>query len=468
MSDRYSKLPGVARTFLTQSDILKRETAILSFHKWMDTWKLTFASLRPSHIQSFLHSPNDREIAPSTRYQYRKVLCRYLEWLYKKGVLRFDPKKLKGDTMRRLPVPEPAASYIRTLSPTHKKSSLHGYQVALRRFHRFLDSNRLSLEKLERKHMSMWLIHLSDAGLVPKTVNHHIIFVRLYIRWLYDRGTVVSYPDDLIRVSDTVKEPKYLPRPLSPRADEALQRRLEKAGDIYSLGLLLMRKTGIRNGELRSLEYNCLRHDYRGNVFLKVPLGKLDNERLVPIDKGTEALIEKLKGEDEKPIQKRFLLETKFGTQTCYQSYVIALAKASNGLDTNGRMGTHRLRHTYATALLNAGISLVSLMKLLGHTDHRMTLRYADVTQETVGKEYFEALDRLESRYAEVLNDKVCKETDTNPLKMLEDVIRRLATIAAGNNDFKPTARAVTKRIKRIQQNLKKHLHLHSLSAQNN
>jgi integrase len=173
----------------------------------------------------------------------------------------------------------------------------------------------------------MWLLHLKDAGLVPKNVNHHIIFVRLYLRWLYENDAINAFPDDLIRVSDMVKEPKYLPRPLSPSADEELQRRLKDAGDLYSLGLLLMRKTGIRNGELRSLENNCIRRDHRGNVFLKVPLGKLDNERLVPIDKNTEELIERIRSQGETPAEMRFLLETKKRTQTRYPSYIAALKK---------------------------------------------------------------------------------------------------------------------------------------------
>jgi site-specific recombinase XerD len=459
MNYKYSKLPGVAREFLSESTILKREMVVSAFHKWMDRWKLTFATLRPLHIYSFLHSPHDIKIADSTRHQYRSVLVRYLKWLHDRDLLHFDPENLRGvrgGGLHRRPMPEPAASFIRNLEPNHKKNSLNGYRTALRRFHRFLDSHSFILEKLERRHMSMWLLHLKDAGLVPKNVNHHIIFVRLYLRWLYENDAINAFPDDLIRVSDMVKEPKYLPRPLSPSADEELQRRLKDAGDLYSLGLLLMRKTGIRNGELRSLENNCIRRDHRGNVFLKVPLGKLDNERLVPIDKNTEELIERIRSQGETPAEMRFLLETKKRTQTRYPSYIAALKKASDGLDTNGKMCTHRLRHTYATALLNAGMSLVGLMKLLGHTDHRMTLRYADVTQETVAKEYFKALERLECRYSEVLNNKKAyEETEPNPYKMLDDVVHRLATMAANDDDLKSIARAITKRIKRIQRHLK-------------
>jgi Phage integrase family len=41
-----------------------------------------------------------------------------------------------------------------------------------------------------------------------------------------------------------------------------------------------------------------------------------------------------------------------------------------------GDITPHQLRHTYATALVNAGVSLQALMALLGHTSAEMSLRY--------------------------------------------------------------------------------------------
>ena len=41
------------------------------------------------------------------------------------------------------------------------------------------------------------------------------------------------------------------------------------------------------------------------------------------------------------------------------------------------RVVPHQLRHTYATELVNAGMSLQALMALLGHSPPEMTLRYA-------------------------------------------------------------------------------------------
>ena len=351
-------------------------------------------------------------------------------------------------TRPKTPLPEPASTYIRHLAPTHKQSSLNGYRVTLRKLHRWLYDHDASLDQLTREHLCAWLRHLHDAGLVPKTLNHHIIFTRLYLRWLYERRLINGYPDELIRTADMLKEPKYLPRPLPPHTDRKLQQRLTEDGDIYALGLLLMRKTGIRNGELRALEVDCIRRDNLGNHFLKVPLGKLDSERLVPIDDDTLDLIGKLRGNDEKAADKVFLIETQNGKKTRYLHYQRKIKLTSEGLELGGPIGTHRLRHTFATSLLDAGMSLVGIMKLLGHTDHRMTLRYAEITQESVSKEYFEALARLEHRYAHILH---CETPhDANPLKMLDDVVHLIQKLGSDNAP-KAIVRSLVRRIQRIQ-----------------
>ncbi len=54
---------------------------------------------------------------------------------------------------------------------------------------------------------------------------------------------------------------------------------------------------------------------------------------------------------------------------------------------------SHQLRHTYATALVNAGVSLQALMALLGHASAEMSLRYGRLFDSTVRTEYERALD---------------------------------------------------------------------------
>ncbi|GAA1348485.1 tyrosine-type recombinase/integrase [Arthrobacter roseus] len=70
-------------------------------------------------------------------------------------------------------------------------------------------------------------------------------------------------------------------------------------------------------------------------------------------------------------------------------------AAATAGL---GHVTTHQLHHTYATALINAGVTLQALMSLLGHVSAEMSLRYASLFDSTVRTEYERALDLAKTR----------------------------------------------------------------------
>jgi site-specific recombinase XerD len=56
----------------------------------------------------------------------------------------------------------------------------------------------------------------------------------------------------------------------------------------------------------------------------------------------------------------------------------------------------HCLRHTFASELLNAGMRLECLQKLLGHTSVEVTRRYARLTDKTREEEYFKAMEKIE------------------------------------------------------------------------
>ncbi len=56
----------------------------------------------------------------------------------------------------------------------------------------------------------------------------------------------------------------------------------------------------------------------------------------------------------------------------------------------------HRLRHTFASELLNTGMRLEYLQNLLGHTSIEVTRRYARLTDKTLEQEYFKAMERIE------------------------------------------------------------------------
>jgi integrase/recombinase XerD len=52
----------------------------------------------------------------------------------------------------------------------------------------------------------------------------------------------------------------------------------------------------------------------------------------------------------------------------------------------------HRFRHTFATDMVRAGMSLPALMHLMGHADIQTTLLYGQIAPEDVWREYAHAV----------------------------------------------------------------------------
>ena len=74
-----------------------------------------------------------------------------------------------------------------------------------------------------------------------------------------------------------------------------------------------------------------------------------------------------------------------------YQTFLPALADAAQRAGCSGPVTPHRLRHSFASEMLRLGVSLPALMRLLGHNDIRMTMRYVQVTQQDLQREFHAA-----------------------------------------------------------------------------
>ena len=56
----------------------------------------------------------------------------------------------------------------------------------------------------------------------------------------------------------------------------------------------------------------------------------------------------------------------------------------------------HSLRHTFATDMINAGMRVEVLQKLLGHKSIELTMRYAKLSAKTREQDYFRAMQIIE------------------------------------------------------------------------
>jgi integrase len=88
--------------------------------------------------------------------------------------------------------------------------------------------------------------------------------------------------------TDTAKKLQPLPRALAPDADRDLMREVRGLSDPFArCALTILRGTGMRVGELLDLELDCLWDTPSHGCWVKVPLGKLKTERMVPLDAET-------------------------------------------------------------------------------------------------------------------------------------------------------------------------------------
>ena len=298
-------------------------------------------------------------------------------------------------------------AYLNMIATTLQSGTVRSYSISLKCFIGFLSQQYPGLTRLSdlqrSPHIEEWLPYLTANGLSKGTRYLRILHLRKFFEDIYEWGWKDVPAVELITTKDLPKIDKYLPKPIAPEDDRILQKTLKSTNSLFSQALFLLRKTGMRIGELRDLELNCLQKTPEGDYVLHVPIGKLHTQRIIPVDSETvEAInrIIKLRGQflpishprTGQPTQ--FLLVRSHSWQrpsyTGLRNQLLSAAKSAGIKPVN----PHRLRHTYATELLRCGIALPALMKLLGHNDIDMTLNYADVSQLDVRKAYFAAVEK--------------------------------------------------------------------------
>lgn len=439
---KYPHLPLSALRYLKPEKTRQSYKILNNFHLWLSKQQLDIATATPEQIYAYIDGTRD----PLCSFRYQQIkreIKKYLRNLYSQLLLSFNPDEsfftvgcLGSDSNE----------FLAELAVSLKRRTVNGYRTSLLHFHKHIRQHNLELSSLNRSHIIPWIADLQHDGLHPSTRYTIIGQIRTYLRWAYDRGLLVNSPEELIRVRDFPKIPNYLPRPLAPEIDRALQDYLSNIATIYAKGLLVMRRSGIRIGELCSLEFDCIRTDSGRAIFLKVPLGKLYTERLVPITSDTFRLITEIQQEGQSP--RCYLVSTVETMMSDFARFAELLNDFSTANNITPHIKSHQLRHTAATELINSGMSLTSIMRFLGHKDFRMTLRYASITQKTIVSEFNQAMVEIENRYQ--LPQEQFEQKPFNPETMVNELIQWININAPAA--FKTKAHTGTRKLRSIKQ----------------
>lgn len=378
------------------------------FHFWLDHNSIDLSRLKRERVERFCKKLEEKALRPSYLTTLRTQLSLYFDWLSDRGILKNNFEGVlpvpRGTTAKN--IPSVGINYLKSLASVHRPKTISAYKSSLAVFHTFMLARDVSLDNLHRSAMLAWMQDLHSRKLKVATRKQFLHHVRAYLFWLHENGAFKHDPRALIQPKDLPKRPKLLPRPFPPDVDAEIVRRLEQSDDIYAQGLLLMRLTGIRVGELHNLSFDCVIRDFNANPSLKVPVGKLNSERLVPIDEKVVNVINRIRAMSQTHSERfgrggkcQYLIIDPTGRQSYYFQYLLVLKSLTRDIDDGELMVTHRLRHTYATSMLNAGMSIFSVMRVLGHTSITTTMIYASVTLDTVRREYGSAQKKLADQY---------------------------------------------------------------------
>jgi integrase len=300
---------------------------------------------------------------------------------------------------RHVPVEHPLAlpfeQAVASLTAGLTSDSARQYRGTVRHFLLYLAEQYPAvccLDQLRRDpHILGWFRHLQSR--TPPLATAVYIARLMHLRCVLEElAWTAQLPDlaRLIRRPDAPRPPQRLPRALTPQQDRLLQQELRQRNDLAANVFLLLRHTGMRMGECADLSYDCLRQLGPDRWAIHVPLGKLKTERLVPVDSFVCELVQRLRffrSFDPAPPDGH-LLSRPHGKHALLRQLRPYLQEVSSAAGITTRIVPHQLRHTYASEMVRSGVTLPALMKLLGHRDPEMTMRYIDVTSTDLQREF--------------------------------------------------------------------------------
>ena len=227
--------------------------------------------------------------------------------------------------------------------------------------------------------LSIW----QRQGKAPRTVARRISALRHMMKWLVSDGYRQDNPTIWL---DNPKLPQSIPASLSELEVNALldaTKMLSEPDNLrMSVGMEILYGAGLRISELLLLR----RGDIVSGRNLIIVRGKGGRERMVPLTdiaiSKTQIWLEKrdAAGPDTHHEQLIAMPDEPAITRQKFSTLLKKLATGAQ-IDT-GRVSPHKLRHSFATHMLNRGADLRSLQMMLGHADISTTQIYTKTRPE--------------------------------------------------------------------------------------
>ena len=271
--------------------------------------------------------------------------------------------------------------------------TLTNYRHALESFRRSVAQP--AWKDLRADHFRRYLFEQMKAGLAKPTVRLHFAALRTFYRFLTERHGLKDNPLKQVQLP---KLDRDLPVVLSRKQIDALLAAplaMEKSGRAPvwmpqrdAAILELFYSSGLRLAELASL---TVRDVDIFNETVRV-MGKGRKERIVPVGALALEALQKYRQAARVDVGPLFINKSRKRIST--RSVWLSLRRYLAFAEIPMTVSPHKLRHSFATHMLDAGADLRSVQSLLGHASLSTTQIYTHVTTERLKKAYDDAHPR--------------------------------------------------------------------------
>ena len=337
--------------------------------------------------------------------------------------------------------------FLADLLTIRAAGTVNTYRVSLRRFGDWLGEcypelesikqlRRTHIEAFKRAVKEMRCGDYTNVGEEFRTVNYgeplsqyHRLRTLSCVRSFCERIDALEYEERPNRQlwirGDTPRVDEQLPRAI-PDADWqrlltavnqltkelAAEHRLPEPFERAQAIFAVLFESGLRAGELCRLDTGCLiatddPQTGEKTHWLRVPVGKLHNDRLIPVRPVLVQAIDawmKVRGQQPMAFDKRMnkprdMLFTYKGHPLSSHQLNRMIRRLCVIANTKEKYTSHRFRHTLALQWRARGMRIESISRMLGHKDLKMTMRYAAVMPPLLRQEFETAFAQIDEEH---------------------------------------------------------------------
>lgn len=240
----------------------------------------------------------------------------------------------------------------------------------------------------------MWMSHLMEQGIKPRSVNRKLSAVKSFFRYLKKKGVITKNPAEMVTGPKAAKKlPSFVnDADMTKVIDAPLEYSDDFRGHRDRFLIELLYLTGMRQAELIGLKDR----DIDLNTCTLKVTGKRNKQRIIPFSETTKKKIEEYLAIRDSEIENKspFLFVKEDGAPLYPKLVYNVIHTHLSSIPTLAKKSPHVLRHSFATEMLNNGAEINAVKELLGHSSLASTEVYTHVTFEELKKAYQHAHPR--------------------------------------------------------------------------